>query len=193
MKTYFEPTIVSIGKQRDLSMLSYIKQVHTEAIELLNAKINKQYILNTNAYNIIELEYSNRLSTSAGKAYTKRGTDYGKIKLNYRLFKDFKDNQELKKNLKNTYIHELAHVLANRLHGCSQGHNSRWRNIFKIMGGNGETYHTMEVNHLRPSHLKRVFKATCNCRTHNLNRTQYNKAKLGILSCTLCKGKLNAI
>jgi len=196
MKIYFEPTIVMTGKQKDSGMLSYIKQIHTEAIELLNSKIDEKYILKNNAYNLIELEFSNRLSSTAGKALTRNSNQYGKIKLNYRLFKVvYKGNtdEENKKDLKNTYIHELAHILTNRLYGSGQGHNSKWKNIFKAMGGNGETYHTMEINHLRPEHLKKRFKATCDCRTHHLNRTQYNKAKLSKLSCTLCKGKLNAI
>lgn len=59
--------------------------------------------------------------------------------------------------IKQIVPHELAHVIC-MANGWDMGHGRIWRNVCMMLGGNGNTYHTMEVMDGR---LKNKYEAKC--------------------------------
>ncbi len=183
---YYEAPLFFKSNVTDYKMRKLITHWNSEACNKLYASHSDMF----KTFMLINVEFSNRLSISAGKAISNlRSPIKDTIKLNYRLFKDFTNIEQLKE----TYLHELAHILANRYYETPCGHNWKWVQIAKALGSTGKQFHSMEVNHLRPSHLKRVFEIYCPCKTHFVTRHTWNKVNTlsNSYSCTICKGKIS--
>jgi predicted SprT family Zn-dependent metalloprotease len=97
----------------------------------------------------VQVELSERLRTCAGKAWSK----IAKIHLNARLLAVNPDE------LIPTYLHELAHVVANQLYEKQCGHGPEWKAIMKIFGAPDDTYHKMDVSAFRA--VQRRFDYEC--------------------------------
>lgn len=156
------------------------KNVINEILE--NAK--NQFNL-TNKILVLDIKNCNRLKTTAGNAKSNIVNKTGIVSLNKRLFNSTAGINEFK----DTFIHELSHIIANLLTGKRCGHDSYWKAIDLKLGGNNKVYHTYEVDHLKP--VVKRFEYKCNCRVHKLTVNKHNKILNGAkFICTLCKNRI---
>lgn len=143
--------------------------------EILNRIDDAEFI------NSLTIKNSGKLKTSAGNATTNLMLKTGIIKMNKRLFETTCGIEEFK----NTFSHELAHIVANLKHNIQCGHDYRWQNEHRKLGGDAKRCHTYEVNHLRPK--RKTFTYKCACRKINLSAVRHNKILRGArFSCALC-------
>lgn len=135
----------------------------------------------------LKVNLSSRMATSGGLAITNRVTNRGEIRLNYRLLKDKPED------LKDTYLHELAHIVANMVYFESCGHDSRWKSVASWIGAKPERCHKMDVSHLRPARSKKTVPYVCGCGPRTLTplkakRDAQYRAQFGVPAyrCRLC-------
>ena len=153
------------------------KRVIENCLELAKNKYDIQ-----DKINVIEIINCGRLKTSGGNALTNRTQKYGKIKMNKRLFRTTVGINEFK----NTFSHELSHIVANFLKGRQCGHNRYWQSVHKSLEGNGKRCHDYDVNHLKPK--RKTYTYTCGCNTFELSSVRHNKILKGAkYSCKKCK------
>lgn len=134
----------------------------------------------------LEVELSTRLSVAAGYAQLNYITGEMKIKLHYRLLKD-KPEQ-----LKATYLHELAHILANRWYGYACHHDVNWKQVAILLGDNGERCHNMDVAAFRPARRarKRYVYACTGCpKQYQLTEMRHKRMMLYPRACYCRCGK----
>ena len=84
----------------------------------------------------ITVKINYKMRSCAGRAYEGRN----RIELNPNLLCEHDNRGEAEE----TILHEIAHILA----GCKNGHNHRWKEVCREIGGNAETYHYMPCRHL---------------------------------------------
>jgi predicted SprT family Zn-dependent metalloprotease len=174
-----------------------VAEIHAEALPKALA-LNLAVARNGELAPMLErlvIELSGRLATRAGTAQVNRLTGYLRIQLNYRLLKDKPEE------LRGTYLHELAHIVATLVHKENCHHDRRWKAIAIALGDNGERCHDMDVSAFRQKRKPPVrFEYTCACenRTWKLTKGkhekyQHYKAKLGkkIYFCPTCKQGLD--
>lgn len=157
-----------------------LKQWHEEAL----SHLTKETIAHTK---LIRVEACRRLRTSAGNARTDFRKQEGVVRLNIRLFNTTGSKEEMR----NTYLHELAHVIANLAIKKNAGHGVIWKGIFKKMGGNGERCHNMEVSHLRPK--RNLEKLYCKCSTFTVTKRRYNRIEKYGATCRSCGADVRTI
>ena len=137
---------------------------------------------------MIEVINNGRMRSTAGTATLNRIAEVGTINMNKRLFLTTGTNDDFR----NTFTHELAHILANVKHKANCGHDYRWKREHKALGGSGKRCHDMEVNHLKAKRKK--FKYKCDCNTYEVGIRRHNKMRSGIhYRCKLCKGRLEHV
>jgi len=94
----------------------------------------------------VNLLWSNRMKTSAGKAESKTcPKTFGKIKnikLSWPIFK----LEQNRHHFTETILHEIAHHMA----GFNAGHGYAWQVVAKMIGCSAERCHNLEVE-LRPT------------------------------------------
>jgi len=105
---------------------------------------------------------------SGGCAFWKTG----RIKLNDGLLR----GDTLDRMCKVTIPHELAHIIAGRLHGKRQGHGRAWQRVMRTFGLEPERCHDMEVQHLKTRH-ERSYPAVCGCGDRRLSVRRGNRMK----------------
>jgi SprT protein len=88
----------------------------------------------------VDVVWNARLSTTAGRAYVRRGC----IELNPRLL------ARVPHEIDGVLIHEAAHVAAFRLFGANiPAHGRHWRSLMRIAGQEPNVTHTLPVDDLR--------------------------------------------
>ena len=85
----------------------------------------------------LRLNYSYILGTDAGRACFKDK----RIDLNYRLL----CKPENKDEIKETFLHELAHFITWVVHPTASAHGLEFKKILLEIGGDGTTCHSMDV------------------------------------------------
>ena len=102
----------------------------------------------------LELVLNPRMRSTAGRAHLLTN----KIELNYRLLK----GNDLE--LENTYLHELAHIVAYYIFGrAERGHGPRWGKIMRIFGLPPERCHSLETTHLRRKLTRYLYSCSEGC------------------------------
>lgn len=155
------------------------QQILKEARETLSSLIATCPVHAT-ALRAITFRVSGRMTAAAGMV--KISTSVISLSRPY-----FEDPTNFQDSLKNTILHEIAHVLAppTRAYGSRKRdvHGNAWKAAHIALGGTGETYHTME---LAVGHTRRVRKArtsvTCGCgcgSSMSLGPTQLKKHQSG--------------
>lgn len=89
------------------------------------------------------------------------------------------------KFIKNTLIHELAHLFAYKFNG-SWGHDKTWKIIASILGDDANRCHNYATPENKPERKKitRIAVVCPNCgRTHNLTPYMYKQCKSGTRIC----------
>lgn len=185
----------------DKALEAKVLEIHAEAVKLA-AKPAKKYcgreslgnpkraqFEGTEFLDRLQIEFSPRLATCAGRAEVNYLTGAIKIKLHYRLLKD---NH---KELRATYLHELAHILAAMWYGYSCGHDDNWRQVAVLLGDDGGRCHSMDVSAFRRPGKRYAYR--CSCQEYQLSPAKHRNAlrvfeHYGYMpySCKLCKSRL---
>ncbi len=168
----------------DKEMQAKLEEIHRAVLP-----IAVQYRIGTDgnkalveALSRLTVELSGRLATTAGNAQANRLTTRRPIvKINYRLFK-LNDA-----DMKDTYLHELAHIVANYAYQGSMGHNSRWKHAAQALGARPERCHKLDVTHLERKKGKR-YAWVCGCQTFQLTRLKHMR---GLASEVLGRPRYN--
>jgi predicted SprT family Zn-dependent metalloprotease len=157
-----------------------IKKIHNEAMNNFYSKFPEMIKLQDK---LLIVELNNRMRSVAGRALYSSS----KIKINYRLhLKNYKE-------LKATYIHELAHILTDSTYSRKncKPHGKEWQEIMRIMGEAPEVTHNMDTSHLKAQTVK--FNYTCPCNTsHFIGKIKHNRIMSGRRNyiCRLCKQRI---
>jgi len=175
------------------SLFNQVNGIHKEAIAKLMTYFGHKAVSTfpDTLFNPIAFVFNKRLQTTGGRATSTFKTGNALIELNYRLFTSTGSFQDLK----DTYIHELGHILANRVYLSSCGHNTKWQRIVELLGGDSSRTHRMDVNHLRPYHTRRNYNAYCDCHIHHITKNKWNaiNVKGSGWICTKCNSALSVI
>jgi predicted SprT family Zn-dependent metalloprotease len=91
-----------------------------------------------------------------------------------------------------TVRHEFAHLLAVSIEGA-KGHGAVWKRYAKLLGSNGDPYHSFEkVEH--EVRRTRTVKAACDCTQHDITVRRANMMRAGRkYMCRACKGRLRLV
>lgn len=157
------------GNYANQALKNTIQQYHAEAVERMPEIANIEIYTHLNE----------RMRSNGGTASVKGGVGY--IALNYRLHRD---NGWTK--LKQTYLHELAHVVQRLKYGSKvKSHGIEWQRIMRQLGADVERCHSMDVSAYRQQRKRIAYK--CKCQTHNITMNRHNKILRGAgYRCKLC-------
>lgn len=190
--TYYQPTLTIKSRTETIGLERLIGNYHNEAMANMNNHFGPKMMEElTKAGNFqnIEFLFCGRLKRSLGQAKTMRNDkSVGRIKMHKKFFLTNSDKLDV---MRNTYIHELAHVVVNRIYGRTQRHNDNWRKLFMILGGNGETFHDEDV-----ARYSRPYVYTCQCpdgnNTHHLSPAMHKRSTVNPerYSCKQCRAKI---
>lgn len=172
-------------------MAAEVERLHAEGMAALRAAYqDRQATLD--AVDAVPVELSNRMVSCGGRAYTRTVTSCGnrttsavKITINARL-------HELNPgNLRQTYLHELAHIAANLLNNANCAHDYRWVAVMQVMGLSPDKYHKMDCSSLRKARERRLHRHAClKCgREYMVSTRMHNKVLRGGARCH-CGGSL---
>lgn len=175
----------------DKEFQALVEAAHAEMLPKL-LEMNNAFVKNGLVHQMLErlvIDLSPRLRTRAGVARTLMDLNSGEIQLNYRLLK--KNPQEIR----STYLHELAHVVANLSYRRCMGHSKGWQRIAIALGDDGGRCHKMDVSEFRQKRKPaKRYAFHCECREWMLTKGRVNKhleykAKYGRnpYSCPSCK------
>jgi len=135
--------------------LQRIEDAYTRAEEVYGRKFTR-----------VPVVFSNRLKTTAGKAWYDRNHRPIKISLSLPLLQLNEDTF-----VKRTPGHEVAHLIAVQLAGAQgTGHGRVWQQVMHTIGQPASARHDMTVARVR----KVVY---CNCQEHKVTVGMYNKMK----------------
>jgi SprT protein len=120
------------------------------------------------------------VGTTAGRAFSKEWH----IQLSSVLLTENTEQFE-----KDTIPHELAHLIAYRMHGYKVGHGEHWKNIMLKLGLQPNRLHQMDVTNARTT--ESVGGYFCHCREHELTKRMHNRFVAGtLIRCSRCKQRL---
>ena len=125
------------------------------------------------------IEFSNKLTSTAGKAYFQRNM----IKLSVPLL-----ILNEAKFILDTPGHEAAHLISYQRFGRPGiGHGAKWKQVMNIIGQQAKRCHNFTV----PKKTNTVT-ARCSCTTHEISTIRANKIKSGsaYYSCKKCNTQL---
>lgn len=93
-----------------------------------------------------------------------------------------------------TVPHEVAHLVAFRLHGRRiRPHGPEWRSVMALFGAVAERCHTYDVSGLAARRLQR-YAYRCACRSHELTSIRHNRIRAGqVYLCAHCGVPLRAV
>lgn len=157
----------------------------TELKALARDKIEQAYITAELHYKTSfarpRIEFSNRLTSTAGKAYFLEN----KIVLSTPLLELNKDTF-----IKDTPGHEAAHLISFKLFGRSgMGHGANWVGVMRTIGQVAKRCHQMKTP------KQNTVPARCDCMIHQLSSVRANKIRRGqaSYSCNKCKARLELV
>jgi len=109
----------------------------------------------------------------AGTAFSNR------VELNAKLF-----TLGTKDDVRDTFLHETAHILANRYYGKSCNHDWRWVRMARLLGDTGDRCHS--YSYLMPQKQRLVYACvSCDYRYRRTKRFNVNRYR-----CGKCHGRL---
>lgn len=118
-------------------MIPQLEAAHIGAmVRLCRAFPGEEHKEVLTAVDKVQVELSERMGTCAGYAWSVRNL----IRLNARLLAIHPDE------LIPTYLHELAHIVANRIYKTDCGHGPLWRKVMMVLGVSDERCHRMDTS-----------------------------------------------
>lgn len=171
----------SYKSAQDINLENQIKLWHQEVMSLLE---KKAYFSSLESMPLM-VELSTAMRSTAGRA---RGTRL--IMLNYRLLAG--NMQEMR----DTYVHELAHIVCNIVYKKACGHGPKWKAMMKSMGAKPIRTHKLDVSSLKRKVKSRaIYEYTCSpsCgKTFKLSIVRHKKIAVGTkYHCKACKGVIS--
>jgi SprT protein len=158
----------------DPDFKSKIQDCHSKAMQALKDK-NLNF-----SDEMIHVSFNNRMRSTAGRAWVIKQ----KIELNFRLL------SENLSELETTYLHELAHIVAQALYGNRErGHGYLWAGIMATFGLPPERCHTLETKHLRRKRTRYIYSCSGCAQTtsnHQFNLTPQKHKNGNRYRCTSC-------
>ncbi len=181
----------------DKEFQAAVEAAHAETLPKLMA-LNCAYVKNGEIHhllNTLQVYLSNTMRTTAGRAHIYQNLGSGMISLHYRLLKTNPAE------IRSTYIHELAHIVANLIYKKNVGHSRRWVNIAIALGDDGGRCHKMDTSEFqRPRAPQARVEFECECKTWQLTKQRLkrhleHKARTGrcAYSCRKCKASLEVV
>lgn len=168
---------------QDLEMQDKIQEIHNEAIDtLLKNKpelVEHKYLL----FKPLFVELSDKMRSCAGRA--KGGY---LVKINYKL------HQENPNELKSTYVHELAHIVCQRLFPTQRiGHGPKWKKIMELMEEEATRTHDMKTSHLKRKREKFLYLCSCEKPNHEVGAKIHKNISVykRKYTCRRCKCELS--
>lgn len=159
-------------------MREMVEEAHKSAIIKLKAEYKSESSREVieKVDRILKVEFSERMSTRGGVAMLRRiGRDYefALIRLNFRLLKLHPEE------LVPTYLHELAHVVANFMTGRNEGHGAYWGMVMFLLGLPADRCHKMDVSSLARAPKRYTYKCVKCPKTYSLTphkHARHNRA-----------------
>ena len=134
-------------------------------------------------FNMPQVRFDLRGCTAGQARYTHNSVRFN----NVFLIEEWKDMIE------NTVPHEVAHIIARRLHPHRRikPHGCEWKAVMKVFGVNATVTHTYDVTNARVRKIQR-YEYTCSCgKTFNITSIKHNKIRRGQKRmCRACRGIL---
>lgn len=151
-----------IGK-KDPYLEELVRQFHQEFSEVYPYSETMEILMARG----LEVDFSMRLETCAGKAYYRKN----RISIHYRLLK------EKPQELRETYGHELAHLLVDiRIGKDARNHGRHWQNTMRDLGLKPEIYHKMCVASFRRPKVRHLFGCSICVREFYLTKYKANNS-----------------
>jgi len=175
---------VCLGKTaydvQDQEMFSLIESYHNKAIakfmEAVGDKLTESQKKTMECP--VRVTLSNSLRTSGGNA--RMGMF---ITLNYRLMKQNMNDLEW------IYVHELAHIICQRLYPREKGHGRTWKSVNSLLGFDPKRTHRLNTEGLAPK--TKTFVYHCGCMTHTVSARKHKMMQSGRSRiCKSCRGTL---
>ncbi|MEN8180113.1 MAG: SprT-like domain-containing protein [Pseudomonadota bacterium] len=96
------------------------------------------------------------------------------------------------KFLSQTLPHEVAHLVARRLHGAKiRPHGQEWQAVMRFFGADPVRCHNYAMDGVQPRKM-RLFAYRCGCRQHQLSAIRHNRILKGqTYLCRHCGKSLN--
>jgi predicted SprT family Zn-dependent metalloprotease len=164
LKRYYLRIMIKFKDKIGIEFRSEIRKHHKEFVQkLVKAHPQvKEYFAN----NII-VEFSPRMTTCGGFAVFERNT----IVLSYIIHKI-----NSLEDLKNTYGHELCHLVAHFLWKRCMGHKKQWVGLMKLLGEDAHRCHSMRTRRVR---RYKKFVYNCFCRGHVVESWTHTRCQRG--------------
>lgn len=93
--------------------------------------------------------------------------------------------RQSKRELVNTVVHELAHVVVMRYWPRAQSHGVEWQGIMQLLGEEPRRCHNL---HTVPARGVWYYVGECECRKHYISGKR--KARYDSFTCNSCRGKI---
>lgn len=131
----------------------------------------------------IRIKLNWRLKTTAGQAFTKKLV----VQINPRIFA----RAENRPALRNTVIHEIAHVVADFVHGRRVSHGQAWRRICARLGGTTSRTHELDTKGLG-GRTKEALCLKCDS-VYPVSRVKWVRLSERAYRCSKCGGAVAAV
>lgn len=168
-------------------------ECHDRAIENLKAHFGAEFCSQLNKeFNIfapLKVTLCGRLKRSLGNAYTFKANNQNRHRDELKIHRKFYIENNDMECLFDTYSHELAHILVERLYKTRQNHNWKWSKLHQAMGGNGKQFHNQDVKK-----YARPYQYSCYCdgKKHNVSGKKHNLIQRNgyIYKCRTCRNTI---
>jgi len=116
------------------------------------------------------------------KGFKLAGTAHGGSLNTIEMNINFLYSPDAMRFIKNTSVHELAHLINGWFHG--RNHDKQWKYIAKFIGDDGERCHDYKLPEIASNNHK--YTAYCACREWKFTKYRYDKCADGGYRCRKC-------
>ena len=141
-------------------MLSEAKNIRNQCVIILK---DRGFVKRASRLETTTIKINTRTTVTAGRAWPLKN----EIQLSAKIFGDIENEH----GFENTVTHELAHLIA------KFGHGSEWKNMHRLLGGDGQRCHNFKCERRSPQNTKFVTCPNCNERLEMGSRKYSNYMK----------------
>lgn len=176
-----------------MNRLIWTSHIDSEIKELIEKEFNRCIDQYPNIHSSeISIKFNKRMRSVAGRAINRKSTkkiikDIAQNIKQYDGYIELNPNLLInKKDILQTFVHELCHILCYKIYGPNISHGKTWKNMMKKFGYDPNIYHSFDVKS-----IKRKFERVsyvCGCSTHKITKIKLNRIKKGYTYyCIKCK------
>ena len=173
------------------NLAAKVRECHEMAMDNLKQHFGEKFLNELDAeFNIfapLNVTLCGRLKRSLGNAYTFKANNQNRHRDELKIHRKFYTENNDMECLFDTYSHELAHILVERLYKGRQNHNWKWSKLHQAMGGNGKQFHNQDVKK-----YARPYVYNCGCQKHNISGKKHNLIQRNgySYSCRKCRNTI---